>query len=139
MSEQTLTTLTRLEATTLQSFIYQVDNWQARHGDKANTIEIVYYPEDEGFEVANGEENNGILRRNRATLFRTDILAWGANQLRQLEGWNNDKTVTAFTCVYKDDEFGVAVSVQDKTSQAFESETGSHAYESETGSGSLGD
>lgn len=135
MSEQTLTTLTRLEAKTLTDFIYQVDNWQARHGDKANTIEIVYYPEDEGFEVANGEENNGILRRNRATLFRTDILAWGANQLRQLEGWNNDKTVTAFTCVYKDGEFGVAVEVVD--SAAIESDSG--AIEFEEGSGAIGD
>lgn len=135
MSEQNLTTLTRLEAKTLTDFIYQVDNWQARHGDKANTIEIVYYPEDEGFEVANGEENNGILRRNRATLFRTDILAWGANQLRQLEGWNNDKTVTAFTCVYKNGEFGVAVEVVD--SAAIESDSG--AIEFEEGSGAIGD
>lgn len=135
MSEQNLTTLTRLEAKTLTDFIYQVDNWQARHGGKANTIEIVYYPEDEGFEVANGEENNGILRRNRATLFRTDILAWGANQLRQLEGWNNDKTVTAFTCVYKDGEFGVAVEVVD--SAAIESDSG--AIEFEEGSGAIGD
>lgn len=135
MSEQNLTTLTRLEAKTLTDFIYQVDNWQARHGDKANTIEIVYYPEDEGFEVANGEENNGILRRNRATLFRTDILAWGANQLRNLQGWNNDKTVTAFTCVYKDGEFGVAVEVVD--SAAIESDSG--AIEFEEGSGAIGD
>ncbi|WFF39300.1 hypothetical protein LU290_03495 [Moraxella nasibovis] len=135
MSEQNLTTLNRLEAKTLQDFIYQVDSWQARHGDKANTIEIVYYPEDEGFEVANGEENNGILRRNRATLFRTDILAWGANQLRGLEGWNNDKTVTAFTCVYKDGEFGIKVAVQD----SIETETGHGAIEFDEGSGAIGD
>lgn len=134
-----LTTLTRLEATTLQSFIYQMDTWQAQHGEKANKVEIIYYPEDDGFEVANGEPNDGLLKRNRVTVFRADILAWASNQVRQLQGWNNDKTVTAFTCVYKDGEFGVAVSVQDKTSQAFESETGSHAYESEAGAGSLGD
>lgn len=139
MSEQTLTTLNRTEANVLQSFIYQVDAWRNAHGEKAETVEIVYYPEDDGFEVSNNEPNNGILKRNRTTAFRAEILAWATGQLNQLKGWNNDKTVTAFTCVYKNDEFGVAVSVQDKTVQAFESETGSHAYESESGSGSLGD
>ena len=108
---QNLTTLTRTEATTLQSFIYQVDAWRNTHGEKANMVEIIYYLEDDGFEVANNEPNNGILKRNRTTVFRAEILAWATGQLNQLKEWNNDKTVTAFTCVYKNDEFGVAVEV----------------------------
>ena len=115
---QNLTTLTRLEATTLQSFISQVDTWQYTHGDKADSVEITYYPEDDGFEVANNEPNNGILKRNRTTAFRAEILAWATGQLNQLKGWNNDKTVTAFTCVYKNGEFGVACEVADKVSQS---------------------
>ncbi|AWY19834.1 hypothetical protein [Moraxella bovis] len=120
MSEQTLTMINRTEAITLQSFIYQVDAWRNQHGEKADTVEIIYYPEDDGFEVANNEPNNGILKRNRTTAFRAEILAWATNQLNQLKGWNNDKTITAFTCVYKNDEFGVAVEVADKTDQATE-------------------
>ncbi len=114
---QNLTTLTRLEATTLQSFISQVDTWQYTHGEKANTVEIVYYPEDDGFEVGNNEPNNGILKRNRTTAFRAEILAWATGQLKNLQGWNNDKTVTAFTCVYKNDEFGMTVDVKPATPQ----------------------
>lgn len=114
---QNLTTLTRLEATTLQSFISQVDTWQYTHGEKANTVEIVYYPEDDGFEVGNNEPNNGILKRNRTTAFRAEILAWATGQLKNLQGWNNDKTVTAFTCVYKNDEFGMTVDVKPTTPQ----------------------
>ena len=117
---QNLITLTRLEATTLQSFISQVDTWQYTHGDKADSVEITYYPEDDGFEVANNEPNNGILKRNRTTAFRAEILAWATNQLNQLKGWNNDKTVTTFTCVYKKSEFGVAVEVTDKATQTTE-------------------
>lgn len=119
MSEN-LTTLTRLEATTLQSFIGQVDTWQYTHGDKADSVEITYYPEDDGFEVGNNEPNNGILKRNRTTAFRAEILAWATSQLKNLQGWDNTKTVTAFTCVYKNGEFGVAVEVTDKTAQATE-------------------
>lgn len=117
---QNLTTLTRLEATTLQSFISQVDTWQYTHGDKADSVEITYYPEDDGFEVANNEPNNGILKRNRTTAFRAEILTWATNQLNQLKGWSNDKTVTTFTCVYKKSEFGVAVEVTDKATQTTE-------------------
>ncbi|MFA9487144.1 MULTISPECIES: hypothetical protein [unclassified Moraxella] len=114
---QTLTTLNRTEAKTLQDFIYQVDAWQAQHGDKANHIEIIYYPEDDGFEVVNGEKDNGVLKRNRTTAFRAEILAWATAQLNQLKGWNNDKTITAFACVYQNGEFGVAVEVTDKTAE----------------------
>lgn len=122
MSDQelNLTTLSRLEATTLQGFIYQMDNWLTQHGDKASHVEIVYYPEDDGFEVVNGEPNNGVLKRNRTTVFRAEILTWATNQLNQLKGWNNDKIVNAFACVYKDGEFGVAVDVVDKAVQAAE-------------------
>lgn len=117
MTEPTLTTLTRLEATTLNSFISQIDYWRSLYGDKANKVEIVYYPEDDGFEAMNGEENNGILKRNRTTIFRAEILAWATNQLNQLKGWGNDKAVTVLHLVYANDEFGVAVEVTDKTAE----------------------
>ena len=107
MSETTLTELSRTEATVLQSFIAQVDFWKNQHGDKANTIEITYYPEDDGFEVSNNEANNGVLKRNRTTAFRADLLAWASNQLRQLQGWDNSQTVTEFSLSYKNDRYGV--------------------------------
>lgn len=115
---QTLTTLSRTEATLLSAFIYQIDAWLSQYGEKANTVEIVYYPEDDGFEVANGETANGILKRNRTTVFRADILTWANTQLKQLKGWNNDKEVKAFTCVYKNNEFGVSVEVGEKQATA---------------------
>lgn len=117
MSEQTLTTLTRTEAQIMQSFIGQVDTWLSQYGNKADTVEIVYYPEDDGFEVANGEENNGLLKRNRVTTFRADLLSWGSNQVKQLQGWDNSKVVNTFTVQYKGGEYGVMVSVADKTTQ----------------------
>lgn len=107
MSETTLTELSRTEAMVLQSFIAQVDFWKNQHGDKAATIEVIYYPEDDGFEVANGEPNNGVLKRNRTTAFRADLLAWASNQLRQLQGWDNSQTVTEFSLSYKNDRYGV--------------------------------
>ena len=107
MSETTLTELSRTEAQVLQSFIGQVDYWKIQHGDKASTIEITYYPEDDGFEVANGEPNNGVLKRNRTTVFRADLLAWASNQLRQLQGYDNSQTVTAFILSFKDNRYGV--------------------------------
>ncbi|ARE65733.1 hypothetical protein [Moraxella catarrhalis] len=107
MSETTLTELSRTEAQVLQSFIAQVDYWKNQHGDKAATIEVIYYPEDDGFEVANGEPNNGVLKRNRTTAFRADLLAWASNQLRQLQGWDNSQTVTAFILSFKDNRYGV--------------------------------
>ncbi|MBE9596819.1 hypothetical protein [Moraxella sp. K2450] len=115
-----LTMLSRLEAQTLQSFIAQVDAWQYTHGEKAGTVEITYYPEDEGFEVENGEPNHGLLKRNRTTAFRAELLAWGSNQVKQLQGWDNSKTVNAFAVSYKDGKFGVAVDVADKTAEPAE-------------------
>lgn len=125
MSEPTLTELSRTEATVLQSFIAQVDFWKNQHGDKASTIEITYYPDDDGFEVSNNEANNGVLKRNRASLFRTEILAWGAGQLKQLQGWDNSKTVNAFAVSYKDGKFGVAVDVAGKTAEPAETDESS--------------
>lgn len=107
MSEPNLTELSRTEAQVLQSFIGQVDYWKIQHGDKASTIEITYYPEDDGFEVANGEPNNGVLKRNRTTVFRADLLAWASNQLRQLQGYDNSQTVTAFILSFKNNRYGV--------------------------------
>ncbi|UNU73283.1 hypothetical protein LU293_09495 [Moraxella nasovis] len=114
---QTPTTLNRTEAQVLQGFISQVDYWQMQHGEKADTVEIIYYPDDEGFDVFNGEENNELLKRNRTTVFRADILAWASNQLKNLQGWNNDKTVTAFTLSFKNGEYGVLVDVADKSAE----------------------
>lgn len=117
MSEQELqlTTLSKTEAQALQGFIWQVDNWQNQHGEKASHIEIVYYPEDDGFEVANNEPNNGLLKRNRVTAFRAEILAWATNQIKQLQGYAGENTVTAFACVYKNGEYGVAVEIASDT------------------------
>ena len=118
MSEQTetLTTLTRAEAQVVQNFIGQVDYWLGAYGEKANTIEIVYYPEDDGFEVINGEENNGVLKRNRTTAFRADLLAWASNQVKQLQNWDNSNAVTTFAVQYKDGKYGVRAAAQ-KTQQ----------------------
>lgn len=107
MSETNLTELSRTEAMVLQSFIAQVDYWKNQHGDKASTIEITYYPEDDGFEVSNNEANNGVLKRNRTTVFRADLLAWASNQLRYLQGYDNSQTVTEFSLSYKNDRYGV--------------------------------
>ena len=115
MSETTLTELSRTEATVLQSFIAQVDFWKNQHGDKAATIEVIYYPEDDGFEVANGEPNNGVLKRNRTTAFRADLLAWASNQLRQLQGWDNSQTVTECSLSYKNDRYGVRAALASET------------------------
>ena len=107
MSETTLTEVSRTEAQVLQSFIAQVEIKKNQHGDKAATIEVIYYPEDDGFEVSNNEPNNGVLKRNRTTAFRADLLAWASNQLRQLQGWDNSQTVTEFSLSYKNDRYGV--------------------------------
>lgn len=115
MSETTLTEVSRTEAQVLQSFIAQVDFWKNQHGDKAATIEVIYYPEDDGFEVANGEPNNGVLKRNRTTAFRADLLAWASNQLRQLQGWDNSQTVTEFSLSYKNDRYGVRAALASET------------------------
>lgn len=115
MSETTLTELSRTEAQVLQSFIGQVDYWKIQHGDKAATIEITYYPEDDGFEVSNNEPNNGVLKRNRTTVFRADLLAWASNQLRQLQGYDNSQTVTAFILSFKDNRYGVRAALASET------------------------
>ncbi len=111
VTKPTLTTLTKLEAQIMQGFINQVDYWKTLHGEKADTIEIIYYPEDDGFEVINNEANNGVLKRNRASIFRTELLSWGVQQIKNLEGWNKENTVKAFTVVYHGSEYGVAVEV----------------------------
>ena len=115
MSEPTLTELSRTEAQVLQSFIGQVDYWKIQHGDKAATIEVIYYPEDDGFEVSNNEPNNGVLKRNRTTAFRADLLAWASNQLRQLQGYDNSQTVTAFILSFKDNRYGVRAALASET------------------------
>ena len=117
---QNLTMLSRIEARTLQSFISQIDFWKAQHGDKADIVEIVYYPEDEGFDVLSNEANNGMLKRNRASMFRTELLSWAANQLRGLQGWDNSNTVTAFAVSYKNDTFGVECKIADANAEEVE-------------------
>lgn len=128
--------LSREEANLIASFIGQVGLWVANHGEKADKIEIVYYPEDDGFEIVNNEENNGLLRRNRVSVFRGELIAWATQQTQTLKGWNNENTVTAFACIYKDGQFGVVCQTKAKTAAVYESDTGSAAFEGET---SLGD
>lgn len=105
--------LSREESNLITSFISQVGMWSANHGEKADHIEIVYYPEDDGFEVVNNEENNGVLRRNRVSVFRGELIAWATQQTQQLKGWSNDRTITAFAVVYRDGEFGVLCKTAD--------------------------
>lgn len=105
--------LSREEANLITSFISQVGMWSANHGEKADHIEIVYDPEDDGFEVINNEENNGVLRRNRVSVFRGELIAWATQQTQQLKGWSNDRTITAFAAVYRDGEFGVLCKTAD--------------------------
>lgn len=112
MSEN-LITLSRNEANVLQNFVSQVDYWLSVYGDKAKHLEILYFPEDDGFDVINGEENNGILKRNRITAFRADLLSWGTQQVKALKGWNSEFTVTGFACVYKDNRFSITCQLQD--------------------------
>lgn len=108
--------LSREEANLISNFISQVGMWTANHGEKASHIEIVYYPEDDGFEITNNEENNGILRRNRVSVFRGELIAWATQQTQQLKGWSNERIVTAFAAVYRDGEFGVLCKTADATS-----------------------
>lgn len=112
---QNLTMLSRLEATTIQQFITQVDMWQQEYGDKANTVEVTYYPEYDGFEVVNGETNNGLIKRNIATRFRNEISGWAANQIKNLQGWDNAYDVTAFSVSFRDNRYGVLCTIASKS------------------------
>lgn len=104
-----LTTISRTEAQILQSFIWQMDAWQSQHGEKADTVEIIYYPEDDGFDVFNNEPNHGIIKRTRTTAFRADIVAWANNQIKQLQGFGNENAIAAFVVSFKNSEYGVLV------------------------------
>lgn len=107
--------LSRDEANLITNFINKVGEWVGVYGEKASHIEIVYYPEDDGFEVINNEENNGLLRRNRISVFRGELIAWATQQTQQLKGWDNVRTVTAFAVVYRDGEYGVSCKTADAT------------------------
>ena len=105
--------LSREEANLISNFISQVSTWQARHGEKADVIEIVYYPEDEGFEIISNEANSGILPRNRISAFRGELMAWASQQTQQLKGWGNERIVTAFAVIHKDGQFGALCQTAD--------------------------
>ena len=107
---QTLTTLSRTEATLLSAFIYQIDAWLSQYGEKADHIEITYYPEDDGFDVSNNEPKKG----KRITAFFADILTWANGQLKQLQGYNQENSVQKFTLSYKDNQYGVLVQTAPK-------------------------
>lgn len=109
MSEN-LTTLSRTEAMILSAFIYQVDVWKNQYGEKADTVEITYYPEDDGFDVSNNEPK----KSKRITAFFADILAWANGQLKQLQGYNQENSVQKFTLSYKDNQYGVSVQTAPK-------------------------
>ena len=127
--------LSREEANLISQFISQVDMWAAKYGDKASHIEIVYYPEDDGFEIISNEKNSGILPRNRISAFRGELMAWASQQTQQLKGWANERVVTAFAVIHKDGQFGALCKVVDKN--YIESNTG--ALEHEEGAGAIGD
>lgn len=107
--------LSREEASLITNFINKVSDWVISYGDKASHIEIVYYPEDDGFEITNNEENNGLLRRNRISVFRSELIGWANQQTQQLKGWDNARTITAFAVVYRDGEYGVLCKTADAT------------------------
>ncbi len=98
--------MSREEANLISNFINQVGMWTAKYGDKASRIEIVYYPEDDGFDIISNEANNGILPRNRISAFRGELMAWASQQTQYLKGWANERTITAFAVIHKDGQFG---------------------------------
>ena len=105
--------LNREEANLISYFISQVGVWTAKYGNKASRIEIVYYPEDDGFEIISNEANSGILPRNRISAFRGELTAWASQQTQQLKGWANERTVTAFAVIHKDGQFGALCQTAD--------------------------
>ena len=113
--------LSREEANLISDFISQVGMWTAKHGDKASRIEIVYYPEDDGFDIISNEANNGILPRNRISTFRGELITWASQQTQQLKGWADERVITAFAFIHKDNQFGVVCQAADKN--AIESNT----------------
>ena len=121
--------LSREEANLISQFISQVGMWTAKHGDKASRIEIVYYPEDDGFEIISNEANNGILPRNRISAFRGELMAWASQQTQQLKGWTNERTVTAFAVIHKDGQFGALCQTAD--ANAIESNTSAEDAQTE--------
>ena len=121
--------LSREEANLISQFISQVGMWTAKHGDKASRIEIVYYPEDDGFEIISNEANTGILPRNRISAFRGELMAWASQQTQQLKGWTNERTVTAFAVIHKDGQFGALCQTAD--ANAIESNTSAEDAQTE--------
>ena len=105
--------LSREEANLISNFISQVGMWAAKYSDKASHIEIVYYPEDDGFDIISNEANSGILPRNRISAFRGELMAWAIQQTQQLKGWTNERAVTAFAVIHKDGQFGALCQTAD--------------------------
>ncbi len=114
--------LSREEANLISNFISQVGMWTAKHGNKASRIEIIYYPEDDGFEIVSNEANNGILPRNRISAFRGELMAWATQQTQQLKGWTNERVVTAFAVIHKDGQYGVVCQTADTNATASNAE-----------------
>ena len=122
--------LSREEANLISNFISQVGMWTAKHGNKASRIEIVYYPEDDGFDIISNEANNGILPRNRISAFRGELMAWASQQTQFLKGWADERVVTAFAVIHKDGQFGALCQTAD--ANATVSDTSAATLESET-------
>lgn len=106
--------LSREEANLISNFISQVGMWAAKYGDKASHIEIVYYPEDDGFDIINNEANSGVLPRNRISAFRSELIGWASQQTQQLKGWADERAITAFAVIHKDGQFGALCQTADK-------------------------
>ena len=122
--------LSREEANLISNFISQVGMWTDKHGNKASRIEIVYYPEDDGFDIISNEANNGILPRNRISAFRGELMAWASQQTQFLKGWADERVVTAFAVIHKDGQFGALCQTAD--ANATVSDTSAATLESET-------
>ena len=109
---------------------FAIKEWTAKYGDKASRIEIVYYPEDDGFDIISNEANNGILPRNRISAFRGELMAWASQQTQFLKGWADERVVTAFAVIHKDGQFGALCQTAD--ANATVSDTSAATLESET-------
>ena len=122
--------MSREEANLISNFISKVGMWAAKYGDKASHIEIVYYPEDDGFEIVSNEEKSGILPRNRISAFRGELMSWASQQTQSLKGWANERVITAFAVIHKDGQFGALCQTAD--ANATVSDTSAATLESET-------
>ncbi len=105
--EFSLQMLSQQESELISQFVQQISFLKSKHGDKVDKVELVLYPDDDGYVgIFTNEENNG-LNGARASLLRRELSRWVDDKLDQLRGWTNTLKVTKFVCVHQNGEFGV--------------------------------